>query len=148
MTDLELASEIARRAHAGQKDRGGHDYVTHPQAVADKVGTETQKVVAMLHDVAENTPVTLGSLRVLFGDEIAGAVGLLTHADGIGYMDYVAAIRGNPLAEVVKNADLEHNMELSRLSREPSDADRRRLEKYRKALELLNEKTRLAVDGQ
>lgn len=137
MTDLELASEIARRAHAGQKDRAGRDYVTHPQAVADMVETEIEKTVAMLHDVAEDTPFTLDSLRVLFGDEIADALTLLTHEDGVEYMDYVAAIKGNKIAERVKLADLAHNMDLSRLGREPSDADLKRVRKYKAARELL-----------
>lgn len=137
MTDLELAAEIAERAHAGQKDRVGVPYINHPRAVAEKVRGDTAKTVAMLHDVVEDTPITLESLRVLFGDEISDAVGLLTHEEGTLYMDYVAAIRGNDLAVEVKLADLAHNSDLSRLGHEPTKEDMKRLQKYEAARALL-----------
>lgn len=137
MTDQELALEIAQRAHKGQKDRGGRPYINHPLAVASMVEGEKEKVVALLHDVAEDTPVSLDSLRVLFGDEIADALTLVTHEDGTDYMEYVAGTKTNPIARAVKIADLTHNMDPSRLDHEPTAKDEERFAKYRKAKELL-----------
>ena len=136
MKDSELALEIAKRAHQGQVDKGGHPYIEHPMAVAEGVKGEKEKTLAYLHDVAEDTPVSLESLRCLFGDEIGDALALLTHEEGVPYMEYVKRLAVNPLARAVKLADLENNMDLRRIA-QVTEKDVRRLEKYRKAKEYL-----------
>ena len=74
---------IARLAHRGQKDKAGNDYFAHPEAVAAMLDTPEEKVVGYLHDTVEDTEVTVGEIRGIFGDRIADAVALLTHADGV-----------------------------------------------------------------
>lgn len=136
MTDYELAYEIASRAHANQVDKAGKPYLHHPLAVADGVESEEAKVVALLHDIAEDTPITLDSLRALFGDTIADALTCLTHREGERYDEYVRRAAANPLARKVKMADLTHNMDLSRLP-VVTDWDRERVKKYQRAMAYL-----------
>ena len=73
-------------------------------------------------------------------DEVIAALRLLTHADGVPYLDYVREIANNPVAKKVKLADLAHNSDLSRLDHEPTETDLARVEKYRKAREILLQK--------
>ena len=90
MTGTEMvaaAKLIAKLAHKGQKDKAGMDYFTHPEAVAAMLDTPEEKTVAYLHDTVEDTDVTLEEIRSVFGNEIADAVALMTHADGVPYMD-------------------------------------------------------------
>ena len=124
---------IARLAHRGQVDKAGNDYFAHPEAVAAMLDTPEEKVVGYLHDTVEDTEVTVGEIRGIFGDRIADAVALLTHADGVPYMDYVKEIGKDPLARRVKLADLTNNMDLSRIPN-PGQRDLDRIEKkYRPA---------------
>lgn len=138
MDDYKLAQEIAIRAHAGQVDRAGEPYIRHPIAVSALVQGDTEKIVALLHDVVEDTPITLESIRVLFGDTIADAVGLVTHEPGVDYFEYVRRAGTNPIAKAVKIADLTHNSDPRRM-KNPTEKDARRLEKYAKALEILTQ---------
>lgn len=140
MTDLEkieVAKLIATIAHRGQKDKSGVPYITHPEKVASLLDTPQEKIVGYLHDTVEDTSVEIEDIRGFFGDEIADAVALMTHADGEKYMDYVRRLAKNPLARRVKMADLTHNMDISRI-RNPKqkDYDRIRL-KYKPAYEYL-----------
>ena len=101
--------------------------------------TEDTTVVALLHDVAEDTAYTLEDLaRMGFGETVMQALALLTHDDAVDYMDYVRAIRNNPVAKAVKLADLRHNSDITRLDVVDEKALERR-EKYRKAIALLEE---------
>ena len=135
---LKRAEEFATLVHGGQMDRAGAPYIDHPRAVAAKVDGETEKIVAWLHDTVEDTDATIEQIERLFGAEVAGAVALLTHDKSESYMDYVRKIKGNEIARKVKMADLSHNMDVSRL---PiiTDADWKRVEKYKKAYDLLSE---------
>ena len=132
----ELALALASYAHEGQKDRGGVDYINHPKTVSAKMDDETGKIVALLHDVLEDTDVEESTLRNLFGDEIADTVRILTHKDDESYDDYIQRISRNKLATRVKMADLQHNMDVRRL---PvfGEKDKERLEKYRRSYETL-----------
>ena len=113
------------------------DYFTHPEAVAAMLDTPEEKTVAYLHDTVEDTDVTVEEIRSVFGNEIADAVALMTHADGVPYMDYVKEIGKNPLARKVKLADLTHNMDISRIP-DPTQKDYNRIEKkYKPAYECL-----------
>ena len=138
MTDkVKLAYAIALVAHKGQIDKAGEDYINHPLTVSNNCNTEEEKIVALLHDVLEDTSVTREDLLKFFSNEIVEAVSLLTHKEEDSYMDYLAKIKANPLAKAVKLQDLKHNMDLSRLPN-PSEKDLSRLEnKYKPALEFL-----------
>jgi (p)ppGpp synthase/HD superfamily hydrolase len=99
--------------------------------------TPEEKTVGYLHDTVEDTDVTVEEIRAVFGDEIADAVALMTHTDGVPYMDYVKEIGKNPLARKVKLADLTHNMDISRIP-DPTQKDYNRIEKkYKPAYECL-----------
>ena len=136
MIDIALAYEIAVRAHKGQVDKAGKAYIMHPMAVAEMVSGRVEKIVALLHDVPEDTDIDVESLRVLFGDEIADALDCLNHRDGEDYMDYIRRVKSNKLATKIKLADIEHNMDLSRLS-EIDDKALKRVDKYKRAKEYL-----------
>ena len=92
-----------------------------------------EKIVGYLHDTVEDTEVTIPEIREVFGDRIADAVALMTHAKGVPYMDYVKEIGKNPLARKVKLADLTHNMDIRRI-KNPGQKDYDRIErKYKPA---------------
>ena len=138
MGTVEEAEAFATKMHEGQTDKAGRPYIEHPRAVASKVDGEKEKVVAWLHDTVEDTPATIEQIREMFGDEIADAVAAMTHDKNIPYMDYVRNIKKNPIARKVKMADLSHNMDLSRLAN-VTDEDLERVEKYKKAYEILKD---------
>ena len=134
------ALRICFDAHRDQVDKSGMPYVFHPFHLAEQMHTEHEVCVALLHDVMEDTPTTPEDL-VSAGIPAAyvDTLRLLTHADGVPYLDYVAALAHDPVARAVKVADLRHNADLTRLDHEPTEADLRRLERYRKALSLLED---------
>ena len=136
MTKLEFAAALAAFAHEGQVDKVGQPYITHPLAVSAKVTTDLEKTVALLHDVLEDTFVTYDTLNNLFGSEIADRVKILSRSDDEPYMDYVRRTALDPVTLRVKLADLEHNMDVSRLP-EITESDRVRLERYRAAYDYL-----------
>lgn len=131
------AMQLAYSAHHGQLDRSGVPYIFHPLHLAEQMKTENEIVVALLHDVVEDTSITLTDLEKLgFSSEVIEAVRLLTHDKSMPYMDYINALKENPIARVVKLADLRHNSDLTRLKDE-SEKTRERLRKYAAALEIL-----------
>lgn len=131
------AMRIAFDAHRGQVDRAGIDYVNHPLHLAEHMDTEAETCAALLHDVVEDTDWTMDRLAAEgVAVDVLEAVRLLTHRDGVPYMDYVAALKGNPIATKVKLADLEHNSDLARLP-DVSEEDLRRVRKYQEAMEIL-----------
>lgn len=135
---LEKAELFAEKAHEGQFDKAGVPYIEHPKAVAAMVDDDMGKVVAYLHDVVEDTEVSIDDIRKEFGNEVADAVDVLTRKKGVSYMDYIRGIKSNAFAVKVKKADLTHNMNLSRLS-VISDEDIKRVKKYQKAYKILSE---------
>lgn len=131
------ALEIAKKAHKDQKDKSGEPYILHPLHLAEQMKTEETTIVALLHDVVEDSDFTIKDLeKEGFQKSIIEAVSLMTHADGVYYMDYVREIKKNPLAREVKLADLRHNSDLSRLKVIDKKALERR-DKYLKAIALL-----------
>ena len=134
-----IAEYIARKAHCGQVDKAGVDYIEHPLKVASLVDGENEKVCALLHDVMEDTEFPEIALRILFGDEIVDTLLLLTHRDGESYEEYIEKISESQLATKVKIADLTHNSDLSRL-KEVTEKDLKRFEKYQKSIEYLKSK--------
>ena len=133
------ALKLCFEAHKDQTDKSGMPYVFHPFHLAEQMETEETTVVALLHDVVEDTDYTLEDLKNMgFGEAVTDALALLTHDDAVEYMDYVRAIKGNPIAKAVKLADLRHNSDISRLDVVDEKSLARR-EKYRKAIALLEE---------
>lgn len=124
-------------AHKDQNDKSGMPYVFHPFHLAEQMKTEETTIVALLHDVIEDTDHTLEELSQMgFGKEITDAIALLTHDDSVEYMEYVRKIKNDPIAKEVKLADLRHNSDLSRMD----NVDERalaRTEKYKKAIDIL-----------
>lgn len=126
-------------AHKDQTDKSGIPYVFHPFHLAEQMDSELTTVVALLHDVVEDSEYTLADLTDMgFPAEVTDAVALMTHAEGVPYLDYVAKIKENPIARKVKLADLQHNSDLSRLDRVDATA-LARVEKYATAIRLLEE---------
>lgn len=124
-------------AHKDQKDKSGLPYVFHPFHLAEQMETEETTVVALLHDVVEDTDYTLADLEDMgFSKAVLDALALLTHDPSVDYMDYVRAIKANPIARTVKLADLRHNSDLTRLDTVDEKA-LARVEKYQKARILL-----------
>lgn len=107
------AARLAYDAHHGQLDDGGMPYVFHPFHLAERMPDEATTCAALLHDVVEHTDATFDDLAG-FPDEVVEAVRLLTHGEGVPYMDYVRGLSGNRIARTVKLADLEHNSDMSR----------------------------------
>ena len=130
-----MALEIALKAHKGQKDRGGKEYIYHPIAVSDMCITSKGKIVALLHDVVEDSDITIDDIKkVIPDDEILRAVLLLTKPkEDFSYEEYLKKIRECPLACEVKLADLKHNSDLSRLKK-VTEKDLLRKEKYEKSI--------------
>ena len=127
-------------AHKDQVDKSGMPYVFHPFHLAEQMPDEDTVVTALLHDVVEDTAFTPDDLLHMgFPSRIVEAIALLTHEDGVPYMDYVAKIRDNPIARQVKLADLRHNSDLTRLE-QVDDRARQRAEKYARAIALLEGK--------
>ena len=124
-------------AHKEQRDKSGLPYVFHPFHLADQMEDENTTIVALLHDLVEDTPYTLTDLEAMgFPQAAVDAIALMTHADDVPYMDYVAKIKENPIARAVKLADLRHNSDTTRLDT-VTDKDLARVEKYRAAMDLL-----------
>lgn len=112
-----LAEQLAREAHEGQVDKAGNPYITHPARVAARVADdEYAAAAAWLHDVVEDTDVTLSDLEARFPTEVTDAVDALTRRDGEAPADYYARVRQVPLALQVKLADLEDNSDPARLA--------------------------------
>lgn len=131
------ALALCFQAHKDQLDKGGMPYVFHPFHLAEQMTDEDTTVLALLHDVVEDTPYTLDDLaRMGFSPRVLEALALMTHDPAIPYLDYVAKIKANPLARAVKLADLRHNSDLSRLD-SPNPRVLMRAEKYRQAIDLL-----------
>ena len=131
------ALKLCFEAHKDQTDKSGLPYVFHPFHLAEQMPDEKTTVVALLHDVIEDTDYTLDDMKNMgFSDDILSAIALMTHDDGVPYMEYVALIKKNPIAKMVKLADLRHNSDMSRLDIVTPE-DEARGKKYKKAVELL-----------
>ena len=133
------AMRLCFEAHKEQRDKSGLPYVFHPIHLAEQMSTEETTIVALLHDVVEDTDYTIEDLTAMgFDQAITDAIALMTHTDGVDYMDYVRRVKENPIAKTVKLADLRHNSDLTRLDIVDKEAIARK-EKYLKAIELLED---------
>ena len=137
MSLLEAAIRIAVEAHAGQKDKNGQPYILHPLRVMARVQADEERIVAILHDVLEDTPWTRAQLEARgFPALILDALDCVTKRDGENYRDFVARSASNPIALRVKLADLEDNMDLRRLPK-ITPKDQERLSRYLAAYQWL-----------
>ncbi len=137
MATLEKAIEIAARVHTGQVDKAGQPYILHPLRVMLHVAGVHERMVAVLHDVVEDTAMTLEGLRHQgFPEEVLDAIDALTKQDGEARMHAAKRAAANPIARAVKIADVTDNMDLSRIEK-PTDTDLLRMKEYEKVLELL-----------
>lgn len=136
------AMQIAYEAHAGQVDKCGTPYVFHPYHLAEQMPDEVTTCVALLHDVVEDTPITLDELEREFPPEVTESLRLLTHDPAVPYRDYIDALVVNPAARTVKRADLIHSLDETRFEGcgriDEAELSRRR-ERYRVALGVLDE---------
>lgn len=133
------AMKLCFEAHKNQLDKSGMPYVFHPFHLAEQMSDEDTTVVALLHDVVEDTEHTFENLSEMgFNSTVLSALRLLTHEKATPYMDYVAEIKKNPVARAVKLADLRHNSDLTRLDTVSEEA-LVRVEKYKKAIKMLEE---------
>lgn len=137
-----LAMRIAYEAHHGQVDRCGIPYIFHPIHLAEQMDDEISCTVALLHDVVEDTAVTMDILARQFPSEVIDALTLLTHDPKVDYFDYVRTIRSNPIAKKVKLADLAHNSDQSRCVGTDLAAEKLQnwKDKYKKATAILTER--------
>ena len=131
------AMKLCFEAHKDQVDKSGMPYMFHPFHVAEQMKDEATTIVALLHDVVEDTKYTLDDIAKMgLGQDVVDALTLMTHDKSVEYLDYVAKIKDNPIARAVKLADLAHNSDPTRLDVIDEEA-RKRSEKYKKAIALL-----------
>lgn len=132
------AMRIAYRAHEGQIDKAGVPYIHHPLHVAESMKDEISVCTALLHDVCEDSEITIEDLRVQgIPEAVLEALILLTRDFRESYQSYIERVATNCLARQVKIADLLHNSDLSRLTY-ITERDRERVKKYKQALEFLD----------
>ena len=134
---VKKASLVSFEAHKEDKDKAGYPYFMHPMTLAMQFDDEMTVCVALLHDVVEdhaNDGYTLEFLEKEFPKEVIDALKLLTHVDGVDYIEYVKKIKENPIARRVKLADLKHNSDLSRKGGEKPP----KYELYQEAIRMLS----------
>ena len=139
MNDIYSKNKNGFEAHKEQVDKTDMPYVFHPFHLAEQMETEETTIVALLHDVVEDTDYTIDDLiKMGFDKTVTDAIALLTYDNAVEYMDYVRLVKSNPVAKAVKLADLRHNSDLSRMDVVDEKA-LSRTEKYKKAIALLEE---------
>lgn len=139
LTQLDLAMKIAMKAHEKQEDKAGFPYVLHPLHLMNQFETEDMKILAVLHDVVEDSSYTLRALAIAFPAYLIEALDNLTKRKNEDYFEYLDRVRTNPWRAMtipIKIADLKHNSDISRLLF-ITEKDIQRMEKYKKALDIL-----------
>lgn len=133
------AMKLAYEVHNGQLDKGGVPYIFHPIAVAGAMETESETIVALLHDAIEDGWITRDYLIAAgFSEDVVTAIVMMTKQENEEYSHYIERVKLNEIARKVKIADLKHNMDLSRLN-VVTDRVKQRMEKYKNALVVLTE---------
>lgn len=131
---LSLAIKLAEDAHKEALDKGGSPYIGHPLRVMSRMNATDEKIVAVLHDAIEDSPLTLEDLSALgFSSSILEALDAITKRDGENYEVYLSRVMVNPIALKVKIADMTDNMDVSRIPN-PTPKDYKRLKKYESVL--------------
>ncbi len=136
---LEKAIRLAVEAHSGQVDKAGAPYIIHPLRMMMTMGTAVDKIVAVLHDVVEDTGWTLEALlHEGFSEEVVEAVACVTRQEDESYEAFIERSAQHPIARRVKLADLEDNMDVRRID-SLTEKDQSRLVRYQKAWRRLKE---------
>lgn len=135
---LDKAIVLATNKFAGKFDKGGTPYILHCLHVMRKVSHlgEDAMVVAVLHDIIEDTDVTLKDLVVDFPEKIVSTIVTLTHLPDESYENYIERIALNDLARMIKLEDLKHNSDITRM-KGITKKDFDRLNKYHKSYQYL-----------
>lgn len=137
---LEKAIKIAVNAHHEQTDKSGKPYIFHPLRVMNNVNTEEEKIVAILHDVLEDTDISINDLKAEgIPDVLIGQLIILTHSPDTEYNAYIEQISKHRIATIVKLADLKDNMNISRIPK-ITEKDIERLQKYHTSYSFLIQK--------
>jgi len=138
LSNLEQAIALAVKTHQGQVDKAGQPYILHPLRVMFRLEGETERMVAVLHDVVEDSDLTFDDLRRMgFTEQVIEALDGVTRRPDETYQEFVNRSQCNPISCQVKLADLEDNMDIRRLSTLPTEKDWERLKRYRQAWEQL-----------
>lgn len=139
---LTIAIRVSNDVHLGQLDKGGNPYILHPLAVMNLIKEDDYffnmacKIVAILHDTVEDTTLTLEKLSYIFPPYIVKSIDVISKKEGQSKNDYYRGIKKNPIARVVKLADLTHNMDISRI-KNPTEKDYKRVEVYKERYDYL-----------
>ena len=134
---LDKAIQIASSAHENQMDKAGEPYILHPLRLMMQFQDENERITAVLHDVVEDSDVTIDQLsRQGFNEEIIDALERLTKKNGESYGNFIDRITSCSLARKIKIADIEDNLNITRLTK-LSQTDLERIEKYHNALNTL-----------
>ncbi|MCS4181634.1 (p)ppGpp synthase/HD superfamily hydrolase [Salinibacter ruber] len=142
MPTLEDAIALAAEAHAGQTDKAGAPYILHLLRVMQAQQSTEARMAGVLHDLVEDTEHTFGDLEEMgYPDEVIEALRHVTKRDGESYADFAKRAGRHPVARQVKTADLEDNMDVTRLDSVGAE-DAERLDKYLRAHRYLGEKSR------
>jgi len=139
MPTLAHAIALAVEAHQGQVDRAGQPYILHPLRVMFQLKSDIDRIVAILHDVVEDTAYTFADLRQMgYSEEIINALDGVTRREEESYEAFVERSAQNPISRRVKLADLTDNMDIRRIAEELSDKDVARLKRYQRAWQRLS----------
>lgn len=138
MDSVETAVQMALDAHEGQTDKSGETYILHPLRLMQKVETREQKIVALLHDVVEDSDRTFEDLEEEFSEEIISAVKCMTKKDGESYSEFIQRAKENDIAIEVKKADIRDNLNVERLD-DLEESDLQRIKKYHRSLNELKQ---------
>lgn len=138
------AMEVAFSAHFGQKDKAGAPYIFHPFHIAENMPDEDTTVIALLHDVIEDTDLTASDLRKFgFTPLQVEVVVAMSRKKDEQYFDYIKRVKENNYSRIVKLADLKHNSDKSRLLTLPQEEQDKMIklidERYKKAIKMLKE---------
>jgi len=137
MSTIEHAIKIAAEAHAGQVDKAGAPYILHPLRVMLRMNTNDERIVAVLHDVVEDSHWSLDLLSAEgFSEQVVRAIDSVTRRDSETYEEFVLRAGLDPVGRRVKFADLEDNCDLGRIAA-PTEKDHARIDRYRRAIEQL-----------
>ena len=135
------AMKLAYTAHLNQYDLSGIPYIFHSYHIAEQMKDEISVCVALLHDVIEDTYIEIKDIENIFPKEVIENLKLLTLTQDIEYFEYINQIKTNPIAKAVKLADIEHNLDQSRINNKISENKLIRMKnKYEKAKRILLEK--------
>lgn len=138
LSTVEKAIAMATEAHAGQYDKSGQPYILHPLRLMFRFEGQAEMIVAVLHDVVEDSEISLEDLKEKgFSDEIVDAIDCLSKKEGEDYDNFILRVSENSLARTIKIEDLKDNLNVVRL-KEVTDKDLQRIEKYHKALQRLS----------